>query len=346
VPDQDRRTRAEQAVAATPELAGEIAGIETEDAALRLPSRFSLGMRYMAAGAFFFSIMSLLVKVAGQRLPSQEVVMVRAVITFVLSVWAVRAAGARPWGTRGRRKLLVWRGIFGFTALSAFYHSIVNLPLADATVIQYTNPVFAGLLAVPFLGERLRRREVISVLVSIVGVVMVMRPSFLFGEGAALDPVTVGIGLFGAMCSSAAYIAVRKLGETEDASVIVFYFALVSVIAAVPTALLSGAIWPTPVEWLVMLGLGIATHLGQMSITHGLRLERAGRATATGYLQIVFAATWGILFLGELPSWGTGVGAALIIASTLALARRGKKEAVREDSGGSGAERQEMSGRR
>ena len=320
----DRR-RGEDAVAATPELAGEIAGIEADDAVPVRGPRFPLGMRYMAAGALSFSIMSLLVKVAGQRLPSQEVVMVRAVITLALSWWGVRHAGVPAWGSPDKRRLLVLRGIVGFLALSCFYHSIVHLPLADATVIQYTNPVFAGLLAVPFLGERLRRREIASVVVSMAGVALVMRPSFLFGHGAALDPVTVGIGVFGALCSATAYVTVRKLGETEHASVIVFYFALVSVIASVPTAL-PGAVWPTAWEWLVMLGIGVSTQLGQVSITHGLRLERAGRATATGYLQIVFAALWGIIFFTELPDWGTFLGAALIVGSTLALARRGRAE--------------------
>lgn len=314
--------RRDEALAATPELGGQVAGIEVEEGGPEHGPRFPLGLRYMAGAALAFSVMSLLVKVAGQRLPSQEMVMVRAVITLALSAWAVRQAGVSPWGTPDRRGLLVLRGIVGFLALSCFYHSIVHLPLADATVIQYTNPVFAGLLAVPFLGERLRRREVMSVLVSMAGVALVMRPSFLFGHGHALDATTVAIGLLGAMCSATAYITVRKLGTTEHAAVIVFYFSLVSVVAAVPTAL-SDAIWPTPREWLVLLGIGVTTQLGQIALTHGLRLERAGRATATAYLQIVFAALWGILFFAELPDWGTFLGAALIVGSTLALARRG-----------------------
>lgn len=325
MPEYDRRAHLDEAVAATPELEGKVAETQVEAPAPRTEGRFPPGMRYMAAGAFFFSIMSLLVKVAGQRLPAQEVVMVRAVLTLLLSAWAVRLAGVSPWGSRERRGLLVFRGVFGFLALSAFYHSIVELPLADASVLQYTNPVWAALIAVPFLGERLRGREVASVVLSMAGVVLMMRPALLFGAGAALDPVTVGIGLFGAMCSGTAYVAVRKLGATEHATVIVFYFALVSVIGSVPTAL-RDAVWPTPVEWLVLLGVGIFTQLGQTCITHGLRMERAGRAAATAYLQVVFAAVWGILFFAELPDWGTLAGAALIIGSTLALARGGKPE--------------------
>lgn len=313
-----------EAVADTSELEGMAAGLEAADAGAagaRL-SRFSLGLRYMAAGAFFFSVMSLLVKVAGRRLPSQEVVLVRAVITLGLSWWGVRRAGVHPWGNeRGR---LVIRGVVGFMALSGFYYAVVHLPLADATVIQYTNPVWASLLAVPVLGERLRGRELASVLVSMAGVVIATRPTFLFGHGhGALDPVAIGIGLAAAVCSAGAYVTVRSLRGREDPLVIVFYFALVSVICAVPTAL-PGAVWPTPTEWLVLLGVGVTTQLGQLFITRGLHLERAGRATATGYLQIVFAALWGALFFAELPDAGTVIGAMLIVGSTLALARREK----------------------
>jgi drug/metabolite transporter (DMT)-like permease len=249
--------------------------------------------------------------------------MFRAIITFALSAWAVRRARVSPWGTPGKRKLLIVRGIVGFLALSAFYHSIVHLPLADATVIQYTNPVWTGLLAVPLLGERLRRREVISVVVSMAGVLVMMRPSILFGGGTVLDPATVAIGLGGAMCTAMAYISVRKLGATEHPAVIVFYFSLISIVAALPTAL-PGALRPTLVECLVLLGMGVFTQLGQIAVTNGLRLERAGPATATAYLQIVFAGAWGILFFAEIPDWGTLAGAALIVGSTLALAR-GKK---------------------
>ena len=148
------------------------------------------------------------------------------------------------------------------------------------------------------------------------------RPTFLFGHGeGALDPVAVGIGMAAAVCSAGAYVTVRSLRGREHPLVIVFYFALVSTVGALPTAL-PGAIVPTPTEWLVLLGVGVTTQLGQVAITRGLHLERAGRATATGYLQIVFAALWGALFFAELPDAGTVAGALLIVGSTLALARR------------------------
>lgn len=321
MPEREAGREHDDAVIATPELEGEVPLEEAESEEPRPGFTIPLGMRYMAAGALFFSVMSLLVKFAGQRLPSQQIVMARAFVTLGLSIWAVRRAGVSPWGNR--RGLLLVRGVVGFVALSAFYHSVVHLPLADATVIQYTNPVYAVLFAVPFLGERLRLREVLSVVVSLAGVAVVMRPGFLFGEGATLPPVVVGIGLAGAVCSAAAYVTVRKLGATEHPAVIVFYFALVSTVGSVPTAL-PGALWPTPTEWLVLLAVGVFTQAGQVAITHGLRMERAGRATATGYLQIVFAALWGVLFFSERPDVATWLGAGLIVVSTLALARKSR----------------------
>ena len=309
------------AVEATPELEGGIAPVHGDPAPSRA-RRLPPGMRYMAAGAFFFSVMSLLVKQSGEALPSQQVVLARSIVTAVLSAWAVRHARVSPWGTQ--RGMLVFRGIAGFLALSCFYHTLTSLPIADATVIQYTNPVYAGLLAVPLLGEKIRRREVLSVLASVVGVLLVTQPSFLFsGSPHALPGISVAIGLAGAMCSAAAYITVRKLGATEHPAVIVGYFSLISILASLPLAL-PHWIWPTPMQWLVLLGIGVSTQLGQMAITHGLRLERAGTATATAYLQIVFAALWGVLFFAEIPDAGTVVGSVVIIASTLALAPRGR----------------------
>lgn len=311
-------------VAATPELEGGVAGIELSDTSARPGRGFGggipLGIRYMAAGAFFFSLMSLLVKTAGQRLPSQEVVLVRAIITLVLSYWGVRRAGV-PFRGHDQR-LLVTRGVVGFVGLSGFYYAVVHLPLSEATVIQYTNPVWATLIAVRVLGEPLRLREVLSVLTSLAGVIFVTRPAFLLGSGNAvpLDGLAVGIGLFGALGSGAAYVAVRKLRSTEHPMVIVFYFALVSVIASLPLGLFN-ALRPTSTEWLVLLGVGVATQLGQVCITKGLHLEPAGRAAGIGYLQIVFATIWGTLFFAEYPDAGTVIGAALIVGGTLMLAR-------------------------
>lgn len=276
------------------------------------------GLVLMVAGSFFFSLMSLLVKIAGTRLPSQEIVLLRAIFTLFVSYIIVVKTGISPRGNRPQ--WLVGRGIFGFIGLSGFYFAVVNLPLADATVIQFTNPAFAALLAVPILKERLHVGEISGLLLGFAGVFVMSEPTFIFGgQGNDLNLLPVMVGLLGACGSGAAYVLVRKLGNSEHPLVIVFYFALVSVILSLPALL--QPVLPTAQEWIILLFIGITTQLGQVSITRGLAKEKAGRAASIGYLQILFAAIWSTLFLSQPADAGTFAGATLIIIGTLFSSR-------------------------
>ena len=276
------------------------------------------GLFQMAAAALFFSIMSLLVKGVGQRLPTMEVVLFRSLITLAITGAVLRARGLSPWGRN--RRILLLRGLLGFAALSCFYYGVIHLPLADATVIQYTNPVFTALLAALFLSERLRKMEVGLILASLAGVVVMARPAFLFWGAPSLDPLAVSVAVAGAVFSAAAYVTVRHLGRSEDPWVVVFSFSLVSTLASIPMAV-PVYIHPRGWEWLLLLGVGVFTQLGQVFLTYGLRRERAGRAMAVGYLQIVFAAVWGFLFFLEIPDRWTVTGAGIIVACTYLISR-------------------------
>jgi drug/metabolite transporter (DMT)-like permease len=280
----------------------------------------------MVLGAFFFSVMSLGVKLAGQRIPSQEIVLVRGLCNVVLTYAMLRRARMALLGSRPLA--LVLRGLLGYAALSCFYYALVRLPLADATVLQYTNPIWTALLAGWLLGERFRPREAALVIASLLGVVLIARPSIVFGGDERLDLVAVGVALLGSIFSASAYVTVRKLARTEDPLTIVFYFALVTVPGAVP-GVLANAVWPTPAEWVLLLGIGLSAQAGQVYLTRGLQLEPAGRATAVGYLQIVFAAAWGALAFGEIPDVWTFAGALVILFSTLRLVRAQKRPASR-----------------
>jgi drug/metabolite transporter (DMT)-like permease len=280
---------------------------------------FSPGVRYVVASAFFFSVMSLGVKLVGQRIPSQEVVLVRGVLNAGFTYGMLRQARVRPWGNRPR--VLILRGIFGFLALSCLYYGLVQLPLAEATVLQYTNPVWTALFAAWLLEERMRRGEMGLVLASLLGVILIARPAFLFGGGGArLDIFAVAVVLLGSMFSAAAYVTVRKLARTEDPLVIVFYFTLVTVAGSLPGSA-AALVWPTALEWGFLLLVAVTAQAGQVFLTLGLQLQPAGKATAIGYLQVVFAAAWGAVFFSELPDAWAIAGAGIILGSTLIIAR-------------------------
>lgn len=278
------------------------------------------GASMMILSALAFSTMTALVKLAGERLPSQELVLARAVVSLVLSVSLLRHAGISPWGED--RPWLWVRGLLGFAGLSCVYAAVTHLPLAEATVLQYLHPPITAVLAGLFLREAISSRVAFATIASLLGVVLVAKPGVLFGASAAsLDPLWVAVAMLGAAFSAGAYVVVRKLSrQGEHPLVIVFYFPLITVPAALPTVL-PDFVMPHGAEWLLLLGIGVATQVGQVALTRGLALLPAANGTALSYLQVVFAAAWGLLVFGERPDAFTITGALLVIGSAFWLAR-------------------------
>jgi drug/metabolite transporter (DMT)-like permease len=274
------------------------------------PSR---GVLYMAASALAFSVMNVLVKLASRTLPTGEIVFARAIVTLILSYAMVRRAGLAPWGHAPRR--LMFRGLVGFGGLTTLYLALARLPLADATTIQNATPVLTAALAWRLLGERIGARTAAAIAGGVIGVALIVHPS-----GRGLDPAGVAAALGSVTCSSIAYVTVRKLAQTEEPLVIVFYFPLVAAPLTLPWLAWCG-VWPDGVEWLLLIGLGVATQVGQVYMTRGLAVLRAGRATTISYLQVVFAMAWQLVVFDDAPSGWTLAGAGLILASTLAVAR-------------------------
>jgi len=280
----------------------------------------SLGARYMIGSALGFSFMSIFVKLAGERLPSQELVVARSVVALVLAWFFLRRKRISPWGTQ--RRLLVFRGLLGFCGLSCFYYALTQMPLAEATVIQYMHPVFTALLALVFLRERIGGTLVASLALGFGGVLLVAKPEFLFGGGAsAIAPQVAGIALLGSLFSAAAYTVIRRLSAKEDPLVIIFYFPLVAVPLSIPP-LIPVALWPTPYEWLLLLAVGVTTFIGQVCLTRGLALLPAGRATSISTTQILFATLLGVTFFGEAPDLLSIGGGLLILLGTWFAAKR------------------------
>lgn len=280
--------------------------------------RMAIGLRYMIEGAFYFSLMSVFAKLAGATLPFQEVVLGRSIVALVLSLWVLRRDKVSVWGVN--RPLLALRGILGFGGLCAFFYSVVAMPLADATVIHYTNPVMVAVLAAVFLSERPKPRVILGSVAALVGVVLIARPAFLFGVESTLPTNAVLAAVAGAIFSAAAYTVVRRLGQTDHAIVVVFWIPLMSLPFVLPWTLLTGR-WPTWIEVLWMVGVGVSEQIGQIRLTQGLALERAGKAMTMTYLQVVFAFAWGAMLFDEFPTFLALAGASVVFLSTIWVAR-------------------------
>lgn len=274
------------------------------------------GARYMLLSALAFALMGASVKFAGQLgIPVLEIIAARALVSLVLSYGDVRRKGIPLFGTH--RWLLLARGLVGFVSLTGVYYALVHLPIAEASVLQYLHPMFTALLALIWLKERPTAATLLCIALSFIGLLVMVRPAFLFGgAGAGYDTLAVGVAIAGAFGSGLAYTIVRRLSTLEDPSVIVFYFPLVSL----PIALIllgDDFVMPTGWAWPALLLVGIFTQIGQVALTLAMRVETASRAGSFSYTQVVFAALIGMVAFGEVPGIWTLAGAGLILFGAL-----------------------------
>ncbi len=270
----------------------------------------------MLLGTFLFSIGSLFIKLAGERIPTMEILFVRGVFGIGFCWYIVRRAGI---GLLGKRRfMLALRGLVGFTALFAEFYAIVHLPLADAIAILFAHPVAVAVLAWAILGERLSIKGITAVLISIIGVAVVCRPSFIFGVGESnLDPLALTVALVGVGFISIAILTVRTLAKTEHPAVVMLYPPII--ISLVAPLFAADWVLPTGPEWAMLLAVALFMNAGQYYMTRGYAIESAARISAVTCLEIVFAAIWGVSFLGEIPDHWTIAGGLLIVVGTLIM---------------------------
>lgn len=276
----------------------------------------------MLLSALGFALMSACVKaVSGYGIPVLEIVAARALVSLLLSYLDVKRKRLSVWGLN--KPLLMGRGIVGAVALVCVYYSLTTLPLAEATILQYTHPAFTAILALLFLKERLQLTTIVCIGMSFIGLLVMTQPDFSTGLVTGLPVLSVIAALCGALGSAIAYVMVRKLSQTEDASVIIFYFPLIAL--PVSVVLLGDDFVMPNLEALVLLILvGIFTQVGQIGLTKAMAAEKAGKASAYAYVQVVFSAILGMVFFAEIPTLWTLVGGGLIISAALfnALSRK------------------------
>ncbi|KAF9899524.1 hypothetical protein BX616_002974, partial [Lobosporangium transversale] len=140
------------------------------------------GLFYMTLSALFFSFMSLLVSLTAKTIPSFEIVFFRGVVQTFLGVIACRCLNVSPFGNKGVRFLLFCRGLAGSCGLGFFFYALSVMPLADATVIFFLGPVFTAILGRIVLKEPFGPLDMLASVVSMIGVILVAKPSVLFHQ--------------------------------------------------------------------------------------------------------------------------------------------------------------------
>ncbi len=271
-----------------------------------------------------YSFGTLFIKLAGARLPPMEILFARSVVGFAYCTILLRREGAGILGER-KRGFLLLRGLLGFGALFCTFYAYVHLPLADATVIFFAHPVFVAIFASFLLKEYLEAKGILCVVATIAGVLLVAKPSFLFGNASVLDPFAVMVASMAAVLSAFAIITVRFLSKHVHPLTIIIYPTLT---AGVLGPILDARNWlmPDTTELVFLLAVGLLMNMGQHFMTVAYREERAAVISAIGYLEIPLAAVFGAVFFSETPDQWTYAGATLVVLGTLTLGMAQKRK--------------------
>jgi len=209
------------------------------------------------------------------------------------------------------QKLLFLRGMFGVIAMSLFYKTLQIMPIGTAVSLRYISPIFAAILAIIFLKEKVRSLQWLCFLSALVGVFL------LKGFDTRVSSIAIALALLTALFSSVVYVLLRKIGKSEHPLVIVNYF---MVMALVIGGLSSIGTWVTPKgnEWFILLMLGIFGFGGQLYMTKAFQLAETNLIAPFKYTEVIFTVLFGWFLYGEYQSIATIGAMGLIVLSLLA----------------------------
>jgi drug/metabolite transporter (DMT)-like permease len=268
----------------------------------------------MVAATVMFAVMNALVRLCTEALPPTEVAFFRCFFSLLAMLPWIARYGVSAMKTQ-RIRLYSVRALLATVSMICWFTAVATIPLAEATALSFTGPLFATAGAALILRETVGWRRWSAVAVGFLGVLIVLRP------GAVSPSLGASLALASALLGAAGMLMVKSLSRTEPTPAIVAYMMIyltpLSLIAALP-------VWQWPAlelwPWLAALGvLGAAAHL---CFTHALAMGDASAVMPYDYLRLPAAAAMAYAMFAEVPTAWTWIGGAVIALATMYIAHR------------------------
>lgn len=272
----------------------------------------------MLISALGFTFMSVTVKyVTG--IPLFEKVFFRNLISLGVAFFMLKKSSAPMFGRRENQLALLARSIFGLAGVVLNFYAIANLTLADSSMLGKLSPIFVTIMACIFLKEKIDSKQILSIIVTFLGALLVIKPEF------SLEMLPSLAGILSAAASGVAYTLLRYLKDKESPDTIIFYFSLISVVFTAPFAL-AEYVQPTFIQLGLLLATGVFASVGQFGITYAYKYAKATEVSIYNYSAIVFGIILGFIFFGEIPDTLSLLGGAIIIAVAFYIFKHNQKK--------------------
>lgn len=213
------------------------------------------------------------------------------------------------------------RNLVHFGAQYGWFYAIAIIPMAEVFAIEFTTPVWTAIIASLFLGERLTRTRLMTIVLGFAGILVILRPGLEVIHPAALAVLAAALGF------SATHVFTKKLTRDQNSLNILFYMVgMQAVIGAVPAIL----VWQTPAlaSWPWLIILGIAAFTAHYCIAQAMRLADATVVAPMDFMRLPLIALVGFFLYQEQIDFALFLGAGLILLGNLANIRSERRRAA------------------
>ncbi|MEM7597067.1 MAG: DMT family transporter [Pseudomonadota bacterium] len=232
-------------------------------------------------------------------------------LVAILGVLAV----ARPALTRPNLPLHAARSALGWGGVTLMFAAAAFIPLSDATAISFLNPVFAMMLAIPLLGERVGPIRWSAAAIALIGAAVLTRP------GASAIELGALLALGAAVVLGAEVILIKRLAGRESPPQILLVNNTIGVVISSLAASFVW-LWPTPAQWAALAAIGFLMAAAQACFVNAMARADASFVAPFFYAALVFAALYDALIFGVVPDVVSILGAVIILLGAGLLAWR------------------------
>lgn len=273
------------------------------------------GIAAMFLSTLMFALANVFVKEVS-HIPAMEVVFFRCLIAAVICIAGLQRARASFIGDN--HLYLFLRGFFGTLALALFFLTVQKIPLATAMTFQYLSPIFTAIIAIFFLGEKVKPVQWLFYFFAFAGVL------FIAQVDARVSFFYMFLGILSAFGSGVAYNLVRRLKDDEHPLTIILHFQLVGIAAGFVSLFF---VWEMPSgwDWLNLLLIGIFSQLGQIFLTNALSREKAASVAIIIYSGLIYGISFGWIFYDEPQSLSTLLGMLFVVIGVAASVLYGRR---------------------
>ena len=262
----------------------------------------------MLLASLVFSVVAITVKEL-KNIPVMEIIFFRSLVSVVLSFGHLQVKKVSILGKPENRKTLGLRAVLGFLALATFFMTLQNMRLATAITVRYLTPIFTILVAAIFLKEKILKKQYLFFFISFAGVLIIK------GFDKKVSLFYLGIGVLSSLFSGGGYSCIHKL-KNESPLVVIFYTAFFSLLAS---GLILAFEWttPTPLEWGMLLLVGVLTQAAQIFMTKAFQLENIAKVSSVTYVGLLYALGFGFFLFGEHFPNSSYVGMLVVLLGML-----------------------------